>query len=113
MARPMLASPLRGLRYNGGRVRIAVDVGVSPKAYDLLENVGIDVIYEAGNGERDEVWFLGALRAGVHAVVSPDIGVALLAYDHFVEWVRLRSGVSGEDHALLILRRLRGLGWLR
>jgi hypothetical protein len=95
----------------GERIRLAVDVLVSPRAWPRLNALGVDLVYEAGASESDETWFAAALRESPHAIVSHDYDLGLLCYEHgprFMFLERVRAAAQAE----WIFGRLAAWGWV-
>ncbi len=73
---------------------IAVDVCVGRVGVRHLRDLG-HVVIEAEHGESDRSWFARALEHGVDLVVSADVDIEILAYDHNVRFYRPVRGHCG------------------
>lgn len=85
--------------------RVAVDVCVGRVGIDLLHAAGHVVIVEAQHGEPDRDWFARAREHDVEVVIAADKDLAILCYDHRVEWFRAQPGDSGRVIAERFIRR--------
>jgi hypothetical protein len=70
-------------------VKIAVDICIGKRGIDALVTAGHDVVWWAGHGERDEVWFAQAMRRGSELFISTDRDIEILCWDRGVEFFRV------------------------
>lgn len=95
------------------RPRLAVDVCLSQRAFVPLMEAGVEIIVEAGTAEPDEVWFAQAMRAGVHAVLSPDGDLRKLCTRNQIRWMRAPGHFPRwQGQVEFVLDELRSWGWL-
>jgi hypothetical protein len=100
--------------FRGGRPRLGVDVAIAARTMYRLSEHNIEVVYEAGHGEPDEVWFAAAMRAGVHVIVSPDSDLEELCAGVNLPFIRLpnRRGLHWREQATYIIDKLRRWKWI-
>ena len=71
--------------------RVAVDVCVGRAGIRLLRAAGHEVVAEAQPGEPDHAWFARAQALGVEYVIAADKDLAVLCYDHRVEFFKAKA----------------------